>query len=134
MEGLVTEGGRFLVTQGVLGILVLILGIAVYSLYKENLKLADRRFEELHKIIDARENLSKALNMNSVALEANNRAVEQRTRATEEIAREVADLRAEFRESVQKFTFETERAKERDAELLKRTDPQQQPSSRRRPT
>lgn len=125
MESVVTESGKFLVTQGILGVVVLILGIAVYALYRENQKHADRRFEELHKIIDARENLSKALNMNSLALEANNRAVEQRTRATEEIAREVKDLRAEIQASVVKYNYESLSDREKMAEILRRTEPPQ---------
>ena len=122
MEGLATEAGKAFLTQGILGALVLILLGAVVFLYREGRASDQKRFDELQKIIEARETVAKALGMNSLALEANNKAMEARTRATEEMAREVAALRQEFVSAQQAEGFRDQSAQEKLAGILARLD------------
>jgi uncharacterized protein Yka (UPF0111/DUF47 family) len=76
----------------------------------------------LQKIIDAREQVAKALNMNSLALEANNRAMDARTRATEEMAKEIETLRREIENAERQGGFNDERVRGKLDEILKRLD------------
>ncbi len=122
MESLLTDSGRFLLGQGLLGALVLILGIVVSLLYRELRQSDQKRFEELEKIIAAREMTAGALNTNSLALEANNRAIDLRTKATEEMAREVAELRRVIEAAIQQGSFNDERLREKFDGLLKRIE------------
>jgi replicative DNA helicase len=122
MEALATEAGKAFLTQGILGSLVLILLGAVVFLYREGRGSDQKRFEELQKIIDAREQVAKALNMNSLALEANNRAMDARTRATEEMAKEIETLRREIENAAKQGGFNDERVRGKLDEILKRLD------------
>jgi biopolymer transport protein ExbB/TolQ len=122
METLLTDSGRYLITQGVLGVIVLVLGIVNWLQYRENRTTNEKRFEELQRIIDARETVAKAMNANSLALEANNRSMDLRTRATEEMANEIADLKRVVETAMQQGAFADERVKERFDELLRRID------------
>jgi hypothetical protein len=122
MESLLTDSGRFLLGQGLLGALVLVLGIVVFLLYRELRQSDQKRFEELEKIIAAREMTAGALNTNSLALEANNRAIDLRTKATEEMAREVAELRRVIEAAIQQGSFNDERLREKFDGLLKRIE------------
>ena len=122
MEALATEAGKAFLTQGILGSLVLILLGAVVFLYRESRSTDQKRFEELQKIIDARESVAKALNTNSLALEANNRSMDLRTRATEEMAREVAELRQELLSAVKQGDLKEERVREKIDEILKKIE------------
>jgi replicative DNA helicase len=122
MEALATEAGKAFLTQGILGSLVLILLGAVVFLYREGRGSDQKRFEELQKIIDAREQVAKALNMNSLALEANNRAMDARTRATEEMAKEIETLRREIENAERQGGFNDERVRGKLDEILKRLD------------
>lgn len=106
VDGLATEAGKQLLTQGVLGVLCLLLLAALVYVYREMRACDKARFSELERIIDARTGIEKALNANTLALEANNKASEARTRASEEIAREVAGLRQEVELAVQKGGFD----------------------------
>ncbi len=122
MESLLTDSGRFLLGQGLLGALVLVLGIVVFLLYRELRQSDQKRFEELEKIIAAREMTAGALNTNSLALEANNRAIDLRTKATEEMARGVAELRRVIEAAIQQGSFNDERLREKFDGLLKRIE------------
>jgi hypothetical protein len=122
MEALAAEAGKAFLTQGILGSLVLILLGAVVFLYREGRGSDQKRFEELQKIIDAREQVAKALNMNSLALEANNRAMDARTRATEEMAKEIETLRREIENAERQGGFNDERVRGKLDEILKRLD------------
>jgi hypothetical protein len=122
MEALLTEGGRFFLTQGVLGIIVLVLGIVVYLQWREIQALHQKRYEELERFIDARESVAKALNTNSLALEANNRSMDLRTRATEEMAKEVGELRRIIEKAILEGTFHDESIKKEFDTLLRRID------------
>jgi hypothetical protein len=122
METLLTDSGRFLLTQGLLGVLVLVLTVVVYLQYRENRATDAKRFEELEKLIDARESVSKALNTNSLALEANNRSMDLRTRATEEMAKEVSELRRMIEQATQKGDFNDERLRAKFDDLLRRIE------------
>jgi hypothetical protein len=122
MEALLTEGGRFFLTQGVLGIIVLVLGIVAYLQWREIQGLHQKRFEELERFIDARETVATAMNANSLALEANNRSMDLRTRATEEMAREVGELRRIIEKAILEGTFHDESIKKEFDTLLRRID------------
>ncbi len=122
MEALATEAGKAFLTQGILGSPELILLGAVVFLYREGRGSDQKRFEELQKIIDARESIAKALNMNSLALEANNKAMEARTLATQEMAKEVANLRREIETAAQQGAFNDERVRGKLDEILRRLD------------
>jgi hypothetical protein len=122
MDTLLTDSGRFLLAQGLLGVLVLVLGVVVWLLYREIRSTNDKRFEELQRIIDARESVAKALNTNSLALEANNRSMDLRTRATEEMAREVGELRRVIEKAILEGTFHDESLKKEFDTLLRRID------------
>ena len=91
MEGLATEAGKAFLTQGILGVARPDPPGCGGLPHTARARASDqKRFDELQKIIEARETVAKALGTNSLALEANNKAMEARTRATEEMAREVA--------------------------------------------
>ena len=122
MDVLLTESGRFFLTQGVLGIVVLVLGIVVVLQWREIQALHQKRFDELERIIDARESIAKALNTNSLALEANNRSMDLRTRATEEMAKEVGELRRIIEKAILEGTFNDENLKKEFDNLLRRID------------
>jgi hypothetical protein len=122
MESLLVDSGKFLLGQGLLGALVLVLGIVVFLLYRELRQSDQKRFEELEKIIAAREMTAGALNTNSIALEANNKAMEARTRATEEMSREVSELRRALETATQQGSFNDQMLKTQIETLLRRID------------
>lgn len=122
MEELATEAGKVFLTQGILGALAVILLGAVVFLYRERSKCDDRRFEELSKILEARESIARALNANSLALEANNKAMEARTRTSEDMVREITELRRIVESAVQQGVYKDERTQDKLSAALSKLD------------
>lgn len=93
MDGLLTEGSKLLFQQGLVGVLLVIAGIALWLLFRELKTVQEKRLEEAMKLADSREDMVRALSANTLALEANNKAIDARTRAMDELVRIVAELK-----------------------------------------
>lgn len=84
MEQLFGEAGRVLLTQGLLGVLVLILMLVVAVLYRENRDLNRARAADAEK-------LGAALERTTAALNEYARAMGDRRVALEELARTIVE-------------------------------------------
>jgi ribosomal protein S20 len=94
VEALTTEASKVLLTQGILGLLVILFGGVIAYLYKHHNTCQAARFEEYKSLVQT---AVKAINdaadetrALTTAMEGNNRAMEARARATEEVANNVA--------------------------------------------
>lgn len=92
MEGIITESAKQLVTQGILGLMVVVEAIIIVVLYKENRQCSRERIEEARVLTKTIEDSSRVIGTMTLALESSNRTQEARTRATEDIAERVERL------------------------------------------
>lgn len=83
MEPLVTESGRYLITQGVLGILVLVEGIVIWRLY------ADRNVSEREK--------HQLMLKNVEIMGELQRTIEERNRVLDQMSLGITDAAAGFK-------------------------------------
>ncbi|HEV2557975.1 MAG TPA: hypothetical protein VGU45_05055 [Microvirga sp.] len=92
MEALALKESARLVEYGVVGLFLLLALAVVVFLYRKLEASTTSRLTELQRVIETREDITKALAANTLALEANNRAMEARTRATEAVERAITEL------------------------------------------
>jgi hypothetical protein len=93
MEAVAAEGARWFLTQGVLGVMALFLGIAVVLLYRDRRKVEDARLADAKEAVAALKDATAALAKLSEGVEGLHDAMEARTRAFDGMAGELRDLR-----------------------------------------
>lgn len=101
MDGLVTESGRYLLTQGILGVVALAEAAVIIALWRSLSKCQEARIEAVSELaLECTRcivNSTQATALSTAATEGQNKLSESRVVAFESMASAFKDLREEVR-------------------------------------